>query len=573
MTLNDADEIVLIDFEFISLPGERPRPICFVARELRSGRLVREWVESQWPVEPPFTHGRRAIVIAYYASAEWGCYLALGWPLPELSVDLYAEFRRVTNGKIVSGGSGLLGALRWFGLNAIEGSEKEYMRSRILAGGPYNVEDRQAILDYCATDVQALEQLLPHLIGPQQNLIPALWRGRYMEELARMEWRGVPVDAELYGRMVEHWSELQARAIDRVNETIPVYDGSHFRTAKFESWLRERGRDKQWPRTADGGLALDEDTFRTQATLRPELEPLRQTRQMLGQLRQPGLEVGTDGRNRCMLSAFRTVTGRNAPSTTKFIFGCPAWMRGLIQPEPDTALAYVDWTAQEFGVAAALSGDSAMQQAYQASDCYLHFARLAGAVPAGATKSSHPEARRLFKCTVLGTQYLIGANGLACQVEITLPEAEDLLDHHRRVFSRFWQWAENVGDYAQLYGELVATFGWRIHVAAHTRLRTLMNFPVQANAAEMLRLAVVYVASAGVRILAPVHDALLIEAPTVEIDEAVRLTQSAMLRASEAVLAGFQLRSEATMIHYPNRFNDERGRDMWAWIAKTLTEL
>jgi hypothetical protein len=511
--------------------------------------------------------------MAYYASAEWGCYLALGWPLPELTVDLYVEFRVATNGKTVPGGRGLLSAERWFGIGAIEGAEKEHMRKRILAGPPYSIEDREAILNYCESDVQALDRLLPHLIRPGQNLVPALWRGKYMEAMAEMEWRGVPVDAELYRRMEEHWLGLQARAIERVNETIPVYDDGHFRRAKFEEWLTIQGRVKQWPRTADGDLALDEDTFRIQAALHPELEPLRQTRQMLGQLKRPGLYVGGDGRNRCILSAFSTVTGRNAPSATKFIFSCPSWMRGLIRPEQGAALAYLDWTAQEFGTAAALSGDTAMQHAYLAEDCYLAFAELAGAVPSGATKATHPEARRLFKSTVLGTQYGIGANGLACRVEITLPEAEDLLDHHRRVFSRFWQWSTNVCDYAQLYGELVAAFGWRIQLAAHMRLRTLINFPVQANAAEMLRLAVVYAASAGVQTIAPIHDALLIQAPATEIDDAVRLAQAAMLRASEAVLAGFQLKSEAMVIRYPDRFDDERGREMWAWIAETLATL
>jgi hypothetical protein len=573
MTLDDAEEIVLLDTEFIAPPGERQQVVCSVALELRSGRLIREWLESERVPTPPFANGSGVVVVAYYASAEWGSHLALGRPLPELTIDLYPEFRIATNGKVVDGGSGLLGAQRWFGLGAMGTAEKERMRKRILAGGPYSAVERGAILDYCESDVRALEQLLPHLIGPRQDLLPALWRGRYMQVVAEMEWRGIPIDAELYRRMVEHWPELQACAIDRVNQTFPVYEGCHFRMARFEACLKARSLIDRWPRTADGCLALDEDTFRDQAALHPELEPLRQTRQMLGQLKRPGLEVGADGRNRCMLSAFRTVTGRNAPSTTKFIFGCPAWMRGLIRPEPGTALAYVDWSQQEFGIAAALSGDSAMQQAYVSEDCYLAFAKLAGAAPADATKATHPQVRRLFKSTVLGTQYQIGANGLACQVEITLPEAQDLLDHHRRVFSRFWEWSEKVCDYAQLYGELVAAFGWRIRLDTHTRLRTLANFPIQSNASEMLRLAIVYAAADGVRLLAPVHDAVVVEAQAAEIDDAVYTTQQAMRRASEAVLGGFSLRSDAVVIRYPERFNDERGRDMWSWIEQALATL
>src|SRR6202008_4761107 len=96
-----------------------------------------------------------------------------------------------------------------------------------------------------------------------------------------------------------------------------------------------------------------------------------------------------DGRNATLLSAFRSRTGRNQPSNTKFIFGPSVWLRGLIKPPPGHAVAYVDWRQQEFGIAAALSGDVAMQAAYRSADPYLAFAKQAGAVPADATKTTH----------------------------------------------------------------------------------------------------------------------------------------------------------------------------------------
>ena len=94
-----------------------------------------------------------------------------------------------------------------------------------------------------------------------------------------------------------------------------------------------------------------------------------------------------DGRNRCLLSAFRSRTGRNQPSNSKFIFGPSVWLRGLIKPPPGYGLAYIDWSQQEFGIAAALSGDPAMMDAYHSGDPYLAFAKQAGAVPAHATKT------------------------------------------------------------------------------------------------------------------------------------------------------------------------------------------
>jgi DNA polymerase I len=508
MTLPDAEEIVAIDTEFVAPEGERPKPICYVAKELKSGRVFREWVETGWPAVPPFAQGPRTITVAFYNSAEWGCYKAQGWSLPELTLDLYAEFRVLTNGLEVPGGSGLLGACLWHGLDAIGQGEKESARGRILKGGPYSGEDRKAILAYCESDVDALVNLLPRMIPDNQDVVPAIWRAEYMKAMAAAEWNGIPLDGALYRRMTAHWSELQMRAIDRVNQVIPVYEGRSFREKQFEAWLEREGLLDFWPRTDDGTLSLSDDTFRQEAAVHPALEPLRQTRQMLGQLHRPGVSVGSDSHNRCLLSAYGTVTGRNKPSTSKFIFGNPSWMRGLITPESGTALASIDWRAQEFGLAAALSGDANMLRAYQTGDCYLEFARMAHAVPEGATAETHPRERACYKTAALGTQYGIGAESLAYQLEISVNEAGDLLRQHRRLFPRYWQWIENVTDYAQLYGGLTAAYGWKMQLGPRTRMRTLKNWPMQSNGSEMLRAAAVFTMEAGIQFLAPIHDVL-----------------------------------------------------------------
>jgi DNA polymerase I-like protein with 3'-5' exonuclease and polymerase domains len=65
-----------------------------------------------------------------------------------------------------------------------------------------------------------------------------------------------------------------------------------------------------------------------------------------------------------MQSPFGTVTGRNNPSTTKAAFGLPRWLRGLVRPTEGYGLSYIDWSQQEFGIAAALYRDPEMQAAY-----------------------------------------------------------------------------------------------------------------------------------------------------------------------------------------------------------------
>jgi hypothetical protein len=575
VTLADFEEIVFLDSEFMANPGERPEPVCAVATEQRSRKMFRLWLdgEEDRPVEPPFAQGPRVLTVAYFASAELGCCRALGWPFPPWVLDLYVEFRAQTNGLALLHGRGLLGAMASYGLEAMEGAQKELLRKRILEGGPYDAEDQRRILDYCETDVRATEQLFSRVIRDSDNLVLPLLRGEFMKVIASAEYQGVPVDAPLYRRMRERWAELQANVIRRVHATIPVFEDGHFRTAKFRAWLASRDLLTGWPLTDTGGLALDEGTFRDQAALHDELEPLRQVRQVLGKLHQPDLSLGRDGRNRCLLSPFGTKTGRCAPSTTRFIFGAPSFLRGLIRPEPGKALAYADWSQQEFGIAAALSGDSQMQAAYRSGDPYLAFAKFAGVVPENGTKQSHPRERGLFKTTTLAVQYQMSAIGLAAKLGVTLAEAQDLLDYHHRIFAAFWRWSDAVSDYGQIFGEIVATLGWKLQLSASTSVRTLRNFPMQANGSEMLRMACVYAARAGVEIIAPVHDAVLIEADEGNIEDAVREIRRAMRRASEIVLAGFALETDALIIRHPARFSDERGAEMWGWMLDSLAAL
>jgi hypothetical protein len=106
-----------------------------------------------------------------------------------------------------------------------------------------------------------------------------------------------------------------------------------FSTQRFEAYLARH--DIPWPRLVSGALALDDATFREMARAYPaEIGPIRDVRHTLSQLKLNDLAVGRDGRNRCLLSAFRSRTGRNQPSNSAYVFGPSCWLRSLIQPEP-----------------------------------------------------------------------------------------------------------------------------------------------------------------------------------------------------------------------------------------------
>jgi DNA polymerase-1 len=186
---------------------------------------------------------------------------------------------------------------------------------------------------------------------------------------------------------------------------------------------------------------------------------------------------------------------------------------GLIKPKVGRGLCYVDGSQQEFGVAAALSKDRAMQAAYNSGDPYLAFAKQAGAAPEHATKASHRAVREQFEGCALAVQYQMGAESLAARIGQPVYQAAELLRLHRATYPVYWRWSDAAMDYARLNRELPSVFGWRLHVTAATKSRTIANFPMQANRAEMLRLACCLTTERGVEVCAPVNDALLIEAP------------------------------------------------------------
>jgi hypothetical protein len=305
----------------------------------------------------------------------------------------------------------------------------------------------------------------------------------------------------------------------------------------------------------------------------PEITPLRQLRTALSQMRLSDLAVGSDGRNRTLLSPFRARTSRNQPSNAAFVFGPAVWLRFLIKPEPATGIGYVDWCQQEFGIAAALSGDMAMKAAYTSGDPYLAFAKQAGAAPRDATKATHGDVRDQFKACALAVQYGMGAESLARRIGKPVIQARQLLQLHRNTYKRFWEWSDAALDFAMLRGSLHTVFGWTIHVGSHTNQRMLRNFSMQGNGAEALRLAGCLATENGVRVSAFIHDAVLVEASLEEIENVVRQTQEAMATASGIVLGGFELRSEAKIIRYPNRFEDDRGKRMWETVWQIIGEL
>ena len=89
----------------------------------------------------------------------------------------------------------------------------------------------------------------------------------------------------------------------------------------------------------------------------------------------------------------------------------------------------------------------------------------------------------------------------------------------------------------------------------------------------MLRLAVIGAVEHGVKVCAPVHDALLIEAAEDEIENDVALTQEIMAKASRAVLHGTTVQTDAKIIRHPDRYEEDRGAVIWNKLMNLVPDL
>jgi DNA polymerase I-like protein with 3'-5' exonuclease and polymerase domains len=153
-----------------------------------------------------------------------------------------------------------------------------------------------------------------------------------------------------------------------------------------------------------------------------------------------------------------------------------------------------------------------------------------------------------------------------------------MLNQHRERFGQYWAWSEDFVQHALQTGMMRTAFEWRCRTGiTEFNERSIRNWPVQSAAADILRIACILGARHGIQLLAPVHDAVLIEAPEERIEADVALMREMMRRASRIVLNStadgtHELRTDYTIVRYPDRYSDKRGEAIWQRVLQFLAE-
>jgi DNA polymerase I len=293
-------------------------------------------------------------------------------------------------------------------------------------------------------------------------------------------------------------------------------------------------------------------------------------RDSIGFISKARLPIGPDGRNRPSLFPFCTATGRNAHA--KSPFNAHAGLRSFMLFSPNTIGAYLDWSAQEVGIAAAASDDANLKEAYR-TDVYYKLARLRGLTEdpdPKRWKKQHPEMRNQQKPLQLGINYGMGVPSLARGLNRHPLIASGIIEKHRQEYPRYWQWRENVVEVAMLDRKIESVYGWPLRISTSPNIRTLYNFPMQSGGAEMLRLAAWRMCEVGIIPIMLIHDGILLE----ETDpERIEHARKIMLQAGRDVCDGFEIGVDIDqLLKDGSRYYDKRpmAKQMWATIMRAL---
>jgi hypothetical protein len=226
--------------------------------------------------------------------------------------------------------------------------------------------------------------------------------------------------------------------------------------------------------------------------------------------------VGSDGRVRPNFGIYGSQASRSQPGAVGFIPLKAHWMRNFIEAPKGKAIVGIDFASQEFLIAAILSQDEKMIQAYASGDVYLAFGKEAKLIPPEGTKTTHKKLRDMCKTVVLGISYDLSCKGLAPRLSQITEEvwteekADDLIKLFYEVYCDYREWKEEIKqDYEQV-GWAQLSDGWMMW-GDNDNHRSVGNFPVQGMGAVIMREAVRRAEAAGLEIIFTLHDALYAE--------------------------------------------------------------
>jgi len=279
--------------------------------------------------------------------------------------------------------------------------------------------------------------------------------------------------------------------------------------------------------------------------------------------------IASDSRIHSTFSQVAAATGRLASSDPN-LQNIPARsadgmrIRGaFVAGEGFESLMSADYSQIEMRLMAHLSGDEALIEAFNSGeDLHRTMASMVFGTPVADVTG---EERSRIKATSYGLAYGLSSYGLAAQLGIPVPEAAALRERYFERFGKVRDYLEGLVTQARADGYTQTMFGRRRYLPdlrstnrqrREMAERAALNAPIQGSAADIVKIAMLDVASAlseaglASRLLVQIHDELLLEvAPGEEkaVEELVRakmaspVTLSVPLDVAVGIGASWQL--------------------------------
>ena len=240
--------------------------------------------------------------------------------------------------------------------------------------------------------------------------------------------------------------------------------------------------------------------------------------------------VASDGRIHTTFSQVAAATGRLASSDPN-LQNIPARsadgmrIRGaFVAGEGFESLMSADYSQIEMRLMAHLSGDEALIEAFNSGeDLHRTMASMVFGTPVAEVTG---EERSRIKATSYGLAYGLSSYGLAAQLGIPVPEAAALRDRYFERFGKVRDYLEGLVAQARADGYTQTMFGRRRYLPdlrssnrqrREMAERAALNAPIQGSAADIVKIAMMNVATAlaeaglASRLLVQIHDELLLE--------------------------------------------------------------
>jgi DNA polymerase-1 len=417
-------------------------------------------------------------------------------------------------------------------------------------------------LEYAALDVEVVRRLFPLLLERLNSLAPvveenllktrtakvfglknpiAIVEMAFVQEVAKLERNGLPVDVEELERLVKELSrELQKRVMDflvkyRTDPMSPKQVG--------ELLVKRFGLNL--PKTEKGNISTD-DKYLAEHIENPavrELLKIREIKKNLDKLEE--IKGGLRGRR--VYPEFKqigAITGRMS-SMNPNVQNIPRGLRRIFKAEEGKVFVIADFSQIELRIAAEYVNDESMIRVFrEGRDMHKYTASvLLGKKEEEISK----EERQLAKAVNFGLIYGISAKGLAeyayssYSIALSLEEAEKIRARFFEHFRGFKDWHERVKKELREKGKSEGYTLLGRRYTAHT-FPDAVNYPIQGTGADLLKLSVL-IFDAEVRkenikahVINLVHDEIVVECPMEEGERTAELLERAMKRAGGIIL-------------------------------------